>query len=301
MERKRACVLSGGFIRGAFQLGVLEYLLSFLKVRYDIITGISVGAVNGAWMAQFKHGEEAECWASLNKIWEGLRGDDDLYKKWCYGLLWHLPALWKPSLYNSEPLRNLIVSNLDTQRVQSSGKILRVGAVSINSGVYREWGEHDTKSLHRAVEASAAFPAVLTPVKIDGEYWLDGGVHNQIPLKTAIDLGATEIDMIVTSTLRPPTMEGSPKSWQLAQHALNLEGDEIVRGDLAQLKLVNELVKLGEKKHKRYIKYRLFKPESSLVDNAFKVDPVNIRQQREEGFWIAKKVCQEKAKEIPLF
>lgn len=48
---KRAIVLSGGGARGAYQIGVWKALRE-LNIKYDIITGTSVGALNGALMIQ---------------------------------------------------------------------------------------------------------------------------------------------------------------------------------------------------------------------------------------------------------
>ena len=48
---KRAIVLSGGGARGAYQIGVWKALRK-LNIKYDIVTGTSVGALNGALMTQ---------------------------------------------------------------------------------------------------------------------------------------------------------------------------------------------------------------------------------------------------------
>ena len=46
-------VLSGGGARGAYEVGVLRYVRERLKraLPFDIVTGSSVGAVNGAYIA----------------------------------------------------------------------------------------------------------------------------------------------------------------------------------------------------------------------------------------------------------
>ena len=48
---KRAIVLSGGGGKGAYQIGVWKALRK-KKIHYDIVTGTSVGALNGALMTQ---------------------------------------------------------------------------------------------------------------------------------------------------------------------------------------------------------------------------------------------------------
>lgn len=71
---KFALVLSGGGFNGAFQLGALNYIndnwksitgLSS-KMKFDLIAGVSVGAINGAMLASNKLGLLNELW--LDKI-----------------------------------------------------------------------------------------------------------------------------------------------------------------------------------------------------------------------------------------
>jgi NTE family protein len=47
---KIGLVLSGGGARGAYEVGVLRYIRERIRgeSRFDIITGSSIGAVNGA-------------------------------------------------------------------------------------------------------------------------------------------------------------------------------------------------------------------------------------------------------------
>ena len=50
---KRAVVLSGGGSKGSYEIGVWKALRR-LHIKYDIVTGTSIGALNGALMTQ-KH------------------------------------------------------------------------------------------------------------------------------------------------------------------------------------------------------------------------------------------------------
>ena len=79
-EPVRALILSGGGGRGAFHAGVYQYLMSSQKVGVDaahagvwkpsIIVGTSIGAVNGAAIAQGMSAEE------LVEVWKHLEEDD---------------------------------------------------------------------------------------------------------------------------------------------------------------------------------------------------------------------------------
>ena len=48
----RALVLSGGGARGAFQVGMLEELVFQRKLDFQVLRGVSVGALNAAFLAQ---------------------------------------------------------------------------------------------------------------------------------------------------------------------------------------------------------------------------------------------------------
>jgi len=48
----RALVLSGGGAKGAFEVGALWHLIKHRKCDFQDISGVSVGALNGAILAQ---------------------------------------------------------------------------------------------------------------------------------------------------------------------------------------------------------------------------------------------------------
>ena len=69
--------------------------------------------------------------------------------------------------------------------------------------------------------ASAAIPAVFPVVSIDGRHLMDGGVANNTPISTAVDLGATRV--VVLPTGMSCGLVGPPRgAVALALHALNL-------------------------------------------------------------------------------
>jgi len=126
----KALVLSGGGPHGSFQAGVLKYLLGDLKTDYDIVSGVSVGAINAAHVAQFKSGEEQEASRKLEDLWLGI----DNSKVWKNHCPPYISALWKTGLYSTAPLRKIIEENFNRDRILKSGKLLRIEAVSITTG-----------------------------------------------------------------------------------------------------------------------------------------------------------------------
>lgn len=54
----RALVLSGGAVHGAYQMGAIKYLVEDLGLEYDFFAGVSVGALNSAYMSLYPKGQE---------------------------------------------------------------------------------------------------------------------------------------------------------------------------------------------------------------------------------------------------
>ena len=61
----RAVVLSGGGSKGAYQIGVWKALRK-LKIKYEIVTGTSVGALNGAIMVQNNYYKAYNLWSNIS-------------------------------------------------------------------------------------------------------------------------------------------------------------------------------------------------------------------------------------------
>ena len=62
---KRAIVLSGGGSKGAYQIGVWKALRK-MKIKYDIVTGTSIGSVNGIMMVQKEYHKAKYLWDNIS-------------------------------------------------------------------------------------------------------------------------------------------------------------------------------------------------------------------------------------------
>ena len=60
----RAIVLSGGGAKGAYQVGVWKALRK-LNIKYDIVTGTSIGSVNGLMMVQNDYLKTLWLWSNV--------------------------------------------------------------------------------------------------------------------------------------------------------------------------------------------------------------------------------------------
>jgi predicted acylesterase/phospholipase RssA len=76
-------------------------------VQYDVITGVSAGAMNGAGISLFAIGDEVAMADWIIEMWSSLK-NSDIYKNWALGILEGL--LFKSGIYNNDPLLNLITN-----------------------------------------------------------------------------------------------------------------------------------------------------------------------------------------------
>jgi NTE family protein len=277
----RALVLSGGGSKGAYEAGAIQCLLGDKKISYDIICGVSVGALNGAFLAQYANGQEEIASMMLGQLWSQLN-TSKIYKHW-FG--WWLAALWRPSMYNSKPLQDLVRSKLDIQAVRHSGKKLRMGAVSLKTGKYRLFDENYS-DLSGAVLASSAFPAMLTPIQLDGELWTDGGVRDVTPFQAAVDLGASSIDVIMCSPeYLQPRFPAQPNVIGVAKRAIDILADEASSNDIDKAYYINKLIQVGAvPAGKRHIEIRIIRPIEELTDDSLNFDPILLKFMRQQGY-----------------
>ena len=272
----RALVLSGGANKGAYQAGVVYCFLHNLNIHYDILCGVSVGALNASLLATYLRGSERIAAEGLQHVWESIERDD-LFVKWPLGLL---QAPFKSSVFDSTPLRNLVRKYFDVGALRVSKKELRIGATCLDSGSYQLFTQADPL-IQKAVMASCAIPGLFEPVVMNGKRWVDGGVREITPIKAAIDAGATSIDVVVTSPPRSVPFAGSEaRSWEIALRAADVMADTILENDLQLARRVNALVELGKAPGKRRVILRLLQPKRILS-----ADPLDFSRETRKALW----------------
>lgn len=280
----RALVLSGGGSKGAYQVGALKYILGELGVIYDAFCGVSVGAINVAFLAMFKTGEEQQSVSLLVDLWSKL-DNSKIYKRWWPFGRWH--AIWKKSFYDSSPLHNLLKGNLSLDKIRDSGKTASVGTVSLSSGKYTIFDQTSDHFID-AVIASASFPGMLTPVSFMGQLWTDGGVKEISPIKKAVELGADIIDVIITNPrVRTKKFIEEPTTVDVLKRSLDLSTDKIMANDIEKVEMYNKLAEhgLSEKKH---VQLNIIRPDNNLIEDLLDFRPLKIQEMMEKGYNDAK-------------
>jgi len=271
-------------VKGAFQAGVLKFLLGVKEERYDIITGVSVGALNGAFVSQFHKNDAYIAAKELENFWLSIN-NDSIYENWCIP---YVSAIWKSSIYNSAPLQKLIRKNIHLTLINNCNREVIVGAVNLTNGNYRTFSNYrDPVNFINGVIASSAFPGFFCPIEIGGDLYSDGGIKEITPLKAAIEAGATDIDIIICSPeYTTSKISKNPNTLDLLMHTIDLMSDEIMSGDLVIAQNYNKLSLVGASS-KKNIPINIYRPKANLVDNSLDFSHEAIVSMIETGYNLA--------------
>lgn len=196
---KKALVLAGGGTRGIYQLGVLKALHELGEDDFNMVFGVSVGALNAAMIAQGDLHQMAHMYDHLkaDQIVKGFVPNDMSLANLFNERQEFIPALkyWVNNggidispfyetvkkFYNPE---RLFASDIDFYCVTATAK--NHSGVLVNKQMMKEHGED------WLVASASAYPAF--PIKeIDGEQYVDGGYYDNFPVDYALQMGADEI------------------------------------------------------------------------------------------------------------
>lgn len=207
MNTKKALVLSGGSVKGAFQAGALKAVLES-GFAPEIITGISVGSLNGTFITnevgRFLKGDPngkidwPEIGQYLYDFWkENITSPDSIVKKRSKLTLFFQVAFNKfKGATDSKPIDTFIDRIISIENLNASGIYLAVGAVNMVSGKII-YVEAKNPNFLDYLKASKAIPVVMPHINIDNKPHLDGGLRDSAPLRIAIQEEATEIICIL--------------------------------------------------------------------------------------------------------
>jgi NTE family protein len=233
-----ALVMSGGGARGAYAAGVLSYVLDEIPkrlgrpVRFQIVTGTSVGAVHACYVAATMGDPDAgrgllSIWRSLDVSGVYRLGVTDVVNV-PLRLLGLARARVEPAeheiperlsgLLDTLPLEQLVRDRIPWEGLRhnvDSGLIeaVAIAATEIRSGKSIVWVDNREGQVTRWARdpfviarpaalspahalASAAIPFLFPAPRIDGSYFCDGGLRLNTPLAPALRLGADKLLVI---------------------------------------------------------------------------------------------------------
>ena len=188
---RKALVLAGGGARGSYQVGVWRALTE-LGWNPQIITGTSVGGLNGAMFALDLYETARDMWTSIRsqdvmELPEETRNLTELHQ--------FLRDVVRAGGMDVTPLEEIVERVLDEDALRASP--IRFGLVTVEKrGLKpRELPLEEIpkgKVKDYLLASAACFPA-LRAKQIDGVQFLDGGYRDNMPTALAQKMGAEEL------------------------------------------------------------------------------------------------------------
>jgi len=277
--------LAGGGARGAYEAGVLRFVLGALPklagepIRPEIVCGTSVGALNGVHAAA--HAGQPGGPAQLSAFWRNMTLSR-VYRFEALDLLRSPLRLFgggvtdPPSLVDNAPLHALITEEFPTKALRAAFRHGHLRAVVITAtelGTGRcvhfldarqgEISEMVSRVQRRSVGvrtvptrltaqhclASCAIPFLFPPVQIDGRAMMDGSLRQNTPLSPALRLGARKVLVVgVKKKVELTDVHEEPDALTLALiggKALDALLLDPIERDLGRLRLLNEVFAWG--------------------------------------------------------
>lgn len=197
-----AIALEGGGARGAWQVGAWR-ALEEAGVRYNAVSGTSVGAINGALMAMRDLHQAEAVWKDI-RFSQVVNADDDTMKRIMnrdfetFGqvkdALHTIKGILKDGGLDVEPLRNLLAERVDEERIRNSGVEFFLTTVDLTDRkeLVVSAGELPPGELKDMIMASAYHPA-FKQEKIGGKTYADGGFSDVLPIRPLVEHGYKNI------------------------------------------------------------------------------------------------------------
>ena len=197
-----ALALGGGGAKGGYEVGVWRSLTEE-GLKYNAVSGTSVGALNGALMAMRDIDECEKLWNDI-RYSQVIDVDDDEMERIYSGDI--KPKEFRPLLrkvinvvrsggFDVTPLRNLMKEHIDPAKIKSSDVAFYAMTYSLTD---KKAVEIDVRTLPEEeicdmLLASAYFPAFKNEPLVGGKRYTDGGVVDRLPVEPLIKHGYTDI------------------------------------------------------------------------------------------------------------
>jgi NTE family protein len=226
-------VLAGGSARAAYEVGVVRYVLEDVAralgrdVPIDVISGTSAGSINAVMLAAHADKPAARS-AMLAQRWTNLKLED-VVRPSPGGILPIVGRMFgrkqsadlggrRGGMFDPSGIERIVRDSVPFGAIAEHMRAGRLSAVSISTthvasgrtvvfvqrreGGIPHWGSDQTMVARAAqIEAghalaSAAVPLLFPAVEIDGHFYCDGGLRQNVPLSPARRLGSDGLIVI---------------------------------------------------------------------------------------------------------
>jgi len=275
-------VLSGGGARGAYQAGALRALYEVCKEANNFapfrnIVGVSAGAINAAYIASEVDNIDRAT-ERLCTMWRRLTTPDVLKTDTvtigmtalrvmrAISLGGFSDRLRPPSLglLNVEPLRDLLVENIQFSNISEHIRAGRLNALAISATDYstainvsfymgadhiKDWRRVSRMGIRQDigidhVMASAAIPLFFPPWPIGKRFYGDGCLRNTAPLSPSRRIGTTKVIVIGVRNIKDEVLDDAhiikPTLGRILSVVINALFMDAIEVDIERVGIINE-------------------------------------------------------------
>lgn len=290
----KALVISGGGCKGAFAGGAAEYLIKEKKKDYDIFVGTSTGSLLIPHLAigKIDHIKNAFTSVCQEDIYNTCpftvtkNEDGTLTSKMNHFNIIKQFIKRRKTFGETQNLRKTIQKVLpaeDFNLIKGSDKKVICTASNLTRSriEYKYLNEHSYENYLDWMWISSSFVPFMSLIEKNGYEYADGGFGNYIPIEEAINLGATEIDVIVLNPKHRVIENYKTKNvFDVMLHSMGFMLNQIAYDDI----LIGHLESIyNDDIHVKF----LFTPKL-LTEYSFYFDPKQMRQWWQEGYDHAK-------------
>lgn len=288
----KALVISGGGSKGAFAGGVAQFLIEECKKRYDIFIGTSAGSL---LIPLLSLGEIEK----LHNIFTTVTQDDifninpfiisrkgDNYKTSINHLgIVRMFLRRKKTFGESLNLRDLIRKFLnedDFLKIKNAGSdvVVTVANLTTMQVEYKSIKVSTYDDFCDWMWASSNVVPFMSLLQKDNFEYADGGLGNNIPVYRAIQMGATDIDVIILKT-KKPEIKNPPvrNALELTERAFDFMLNQIQVDDL----IIGQMEGLQKE-----VNLNIYQPTQTLTANSLIFDPEKMKKWWNHGLLYAR-------------
>ncbi len=194
-------VLEGGGAKGAYEIGACKALKE-LGIEINGVVGTSIGAINGAMIAQGDLEKAYELWYNLTPS-DVLDVNDREFKKIVNmdiktgdipRLARKIKKIIKDRGFDTRHIRSLLEEHIDEKKLRESSIDYGIVTVSLSDKKPLELFKEDIPEgkITDYIMASAYHPAFKLE-KVDGKLFLDGSFFDNLPIKLLYERGYRNI------------------------------------------------------------------------------------------------------------
>jgi len=183
MTPKIGIALSGGGVKGFAHLGVLK-ALEEKGIEADVLAGVSAGAIVGSFIAAGKKPSEVM----------KLINESDFFD---FAKL----SLPNRGIFTLDNMTENLKKSLGIKSFEELKIPFYVGAANIERARMEYFDKGD---LIKIIQASASIPVLFSPVEINGELYVDGGLFENLPVNPLLD----KCDILIAVNVMPVNLNG---------------------------------------------------------------------------------------------